>query len=67
MICDVKVRFMMLKLYKFFLLFFAILFDLSGESFLIKLLFLILSFVSTLESNSKNSYLRVLRFHFVHI
>ena len=41
---------MMLKLFFFA---FAIFYDLSGESFVIKLVSVILSFVSTVESNSK--------------
>ena len=42
---------MMLKL--FFFAFFAIFYDLTGESFVITLVSVILSFVSTVESNSK--------------
>ena len=51
MLFDAEVRSVMLECADFFC--FAISIDLSGESFVIKLVRLILSFVSTVESISK--------------
>ena len=51
MLFDAEVRSVMLEYADFFC--FAISIDLSGESFVIKLVRLILSFVSTVESSFK--------------
>ena len=51
MLFDAEVRSVMLECADFFC--FAISIDLSGESFVIKLVRLILAFVSTVESSSK--------------